>query len=151
MKKSYPPIFPNADFYDVAIEELESYFVNPFTTSSRRSVLAKNLHNYLIIISDILKTKNINAEVWVDGSFVTKKIDPDDVDLVFCFPDEINFLNENEQRKLSSYINGDFSKINYDCDSYLFLNGNKASRDYWEDFFQHDRDNNPKGVARIFI
>ncbi len=31
-----------------------------------------------------LENSHVTGELWIDGSFVTKKIDPDDVDALLC-------------------------------------------------------------------
>jgi hypothetical protein len=66
----------------MSVDDLKAMVVDGFPLSTRRGALWDNL----IKILDRLKALNIPCKVWVDGSFLTKKIDPDDVDFVIDLP-----------------------------------------------------------------
>ena len=62
--------------------QIDQYFLDPFqggvVDTSRRLYLVRKLTAYL----SELKKYGIHIEVWVDGSFVTNKPDPEDIDMV---------------------------------------------------------------------
>ena len=50
--------------------------------SQRRQELWTNF----VAVLDLIKKAGLKGDIWVDGSFLTEKIDPGDVDLVFDVP-----------------------------------------------------------------
>ncbi len=62
-----------------SIEEFETVFVN-----SIQSVKRKELFNNYISYSTALKQlcNGVDFKQWIDGSYVTKKMEPNDIDLV---------------------------------------------------------------------
>ena len=53
-------------------------FVDDFPTSQRRKIIVEKLWDFAKEIFDV----GVPCEFWVDGSFVTTKINPNDADLV---------------------------------------------------------------------
>ena len=93
----------------------------------------------------------VPEEMWVDGSFATSKINPNDIDVVV-------FLN---YKNFSSELNGFLSQIgreNY-CDTYYAIEPNDElgeengfvinHRNYWRGQFGFDRQDLPKGMIRF--
>ena len=60
------------------LDELKSMVVDKFPLSKRR----QELWNNLVKIVDKLKALKVPCKIWGDGSFLTEKIDPSDVDFV---------------------------------------------------------------------
>ena len=83
-KPEWPPLL-EPGLFPMTIEEVRAICVDAFPTSERRPLIMKGL---LGVIGQLDASK-INAEIWLDGSFLTKKIEPDDVDLVLVFNGEI--------------------------------------------------------------
>ncbi|MDR1404192.1 MAG: hypothetical protein LBJ20_01300 [Candidatus Methanoplasma sp.] len=96
---------------------------------------------------------------WIDGSFVTKKENPNDVDLsIRVVASEFNeYLSDG-----GTFLNGnchDEIKSKYSCDSYLILDypehdprheGITVKRErYWIDFWGHTRDKEEKGFVQF--
>ncbi|MGB1902564.1 MAG: DUF6932 family protein [Flavobacteriaceae bacterium] len=84
------PLF-QAGFKDIGIDELEDVFVSPFENSERRAYL---LERFMALI-DKFKETGISSEVWIDGSFATKKPEPGDIDMIF-------FVDGNEANRLDA-------------------------------------------------
>lgn len=64
--------------HEIDIHEFYNLFVQSFTTSERR----KDIFDSLIDFLKILLNKYDVQEVWIDGSYVTDKVNPNDVDII---------------------------------------------------------------------
>jgi hypothetical protein len=82
-KTEYPPILPPG-FHTMTPDELKRAVVEGFPLSKRREALWNSLTFVLNALTDL----KIPCDVWLDGSFLTKKIDPDDVDFIVDIPIE---------------------------------------------------------------
>ena len=80
-KVEFPPLL-GAGFHKLTAAELKAIALDKFSLSKSRATLWGNLSAKL----DELKSLGLKCDVWVDGSFLTQKIDPDDVDLVIDIP-----------------------------------------------------------------
>lgn len=117
-----------------------------------REKLMKGLES----IISIFQKQNIHQEIWIDGSFVTEKINPNDVDIVAPVDFEsFSRLTKPQQDILRWYANEDL-KQSYGCDNYTFFeylpahpdfSTGQAARNYWLDLFGTDRDGYKKGIA----
>ncbi|WP_026463527.1 DUF6932 family protein [Adhaeribacter aquaticus] len=145
-KEEFLPLFPPG-FYEMTPDQLEDIFVNPFINQERRIFLVSRLKSLFKRFSEA----GIPAEIWIDGSFSTFKESPGDVDLIFFYsdndvqnltPDQISILKEINDRTLS--------QIRYNCDVFLVRKEDMESRSYWRGWFCFTRDEQPKGIARIW-
>ena len=83
-----------------------------------------------------------------DGSFVTDKEEPNDVDVVLWY----NAVSSISLRELRTYreLQDDKQMMSrYYCDVYLVKNGDDKLRRDWESWFGQDRIGCPKGIIRI--
>ena len=72
------PDFPGllrAGFHVLTIGEVKQICVDPFALSKTRPQLQANLETLV----SRFESSGIYCDLWVDGSFVTKKIDPEDI------------------------------------------------------------------------
>jgi hypothetical protein len=104
-----------------------------------------------------LSAYQVAGELWVDGSFLTEKINPGDVDIVLRVPSSYTDDGTIKQRRIVDWIDGNLREHNL-CDSYVFYEFPDADpnyllgeemRDYWSKWFGHSRDRTPKGIAVI--
>lgn len=84
--EEFPPLLA-AGFWKMSASELHALVVNKFPGSTRRPALWSDFSFAL----DELKRLYIPCVVWVDGSFLTEKIEPKDVD--FVIEVELEFLD----------------------------------------------------------
>ncbi|WP_371812686.1 hypothetical protein [Kaistia sp. 32K] len=97
----------------------------------------------------------IEGRIWVDGSFLTKKENPDDVDLLLevdqvfldrATADQCGFINWFQESNL-------YEKFR--CDNYLLVKGSGPESEYmfayWLRQFGFSRSNEMKGLATIHI
>lgn len=134
--------------HECSVNDLYEIFVNNFKTSQRREIIFKSLMNFL---KQLISHYNLQ-EVWIDGSYVTNKINPNDVDIVLFF--EVNDYVKVSQQwdHIRNVINIDSyceAIVNKDSESKLsqmdfnFINNR---RNYWRGQFGFDRTDKPKGI-----
>ena len=100
----------------------------------------------------LLTADGIRGDLWVDGSFVTKKLEPDDVDVVLELSELTGITPEQENRLkwFGSRQPADMGqkRADYSCHCYLTLSSN---HDYWLGQFGRDRSANPKGIIVLHL
>lgn len=147
-----------AGFHPCTLNDLEVNFVIKFSTSNTRRDILIGYTNFV----NKLKQYGIKCEQWIDGSFVTSKIDPNDIDLV-CIIDKdiLDILPNSAKQELGEMFNPPIAKAKYKCDAYLLIKVPDTDpyydsnyipfRAYWRGQFGFDRSEQPKGMLRIHI
>lgn len=145
----YPPLLASG-FKDIPETDLYSEFVSPFNYGAKdhRNNLLLDFVNFL----NEFKTLNLNAEIWIDGSFITKAPDPDDVDVVFYFDiDKVEALDATKRSVFEKlFKNRKFIKNVYKVE--VFYGRRNHATDYakWQKDFGTCYDNSsPKGIFRL--
>jgi len=137
-------------FHEYKFDEIDKIFVKDFSESQTREQIYKG---FLMWTKELLNICMPN-EIWIDGSFVTSKINPNDIDLV-CFIEAIDYI-QNKAKIDQLRMSG---KQNY-CDTYIAISPNPIlpasenqnlinNRNYWRGQFGFDREDNPKGMIKI--
>jgi hypothetical protein len=115
----------------------------------------------LWIVAACLCRWNIQGELWVDGSFLTEKIDPPDVDCVIVVSHACFATFSPEQEQIMNWLcedNSQPAKAAFDCDSYGLYEVSSADPArpdyllmdaYWKQQFGTSREGQAKGMARI--
>mgnify|MGYP006288071777 CR=1 FL=1 len=150
------------DFIDATLEEMYQQFVSPFPNSKTREPIWEGFNAFL---SDYSRKISKHLELWVDGSFITTKLNPADIDVavIHAFTDKANrAMARMDQLHLDS-LSG--SKAKYRTDAYLFPIYPEADSRFSEANRKHalakqieikgqfsfDRDNRPKGIIRLSL
>jgi len=145
LKKEYPALL-EAGFHDMTLEDVSALCVTPFT-NNRRGHLFQNL----ITLLNRLSSLGLKASAWIDGSFVTEKPEPDDIDLVLILNSEnLEALDSIIAEQILSELKG--AKVRYKCDTYWTTDSqdNIEGRAYWRGLFGFFRDEStPKGIVRV--
>ena len=138
----------------MSLDDLKILTVDGFSLSSTRSQIMSNLRTLLARLSD----ENVIGEAWVNGSFLTEKVDPEDVDVVFRFP--ASEYDDGSRTKRSA-INWSVERDRHPdlrCDAYPLPEypvgdplqaTSEQSRNYWQRWFGTDRSGEPKGIAVV--
>lgn len=146
----YPPLLESG-LHEQTLGELWELCVERFTERSTRFLLMRRLQQVVHALED----EHIPAEIWVDGSFLTQKPEPNDVDIVVFFPAEILDSGPRSQRDILKWI-GSNLKEELLVDSYVsevFPISNSRFRQtewnlrYWKNQFGRDRRQRPKGIV----
>ena len=121
-------------------QRLTRLLVEPFPNQARRELLLDNLFVLLEKI-EAEGGASIFSEFWIDGSFVTKKEEPNDIDIVVIHATGIQLSRE--------LVDSDSWYSRYRCDIHYVEFGDRPTKGYYQDCFGSDRDNYPKGIIRI--
>ena len=109
-----------------------------------------------------LSSAAVKAQVWIDGSFLTNKIDPDDVDLVVAIQEQdflLAWATPTGKLMLERIARKEFANP-IKCDSYINLEYPPGSpryafgqkqRDYWLKTFGEARNGEKKGMAVLEV
>lgn len=124
----------------------------------RRQKVREHCFQGLVALLLVLHHYRIEGELWVDGSFVTEKPEPGEIDLLLRI--RAHELNDslNKSRLLRWLISND-AKEKLKCHVFLIpeypaehnqFSSSQARRDRWRHFFGTYRDNHtPKGMPVI--
>jgi len=141
----YEPLFPPG-FHTVTLENLQGTFVDRFDNPSQR----KELLNRFMAFLSLLRFFNVSFELWIDGSFATKKPDPADIDIaIICDSSAISL--DKAQAFIDLFRRSDQVKIRLNCDIYYIHKDDVHTLAYWRGWFGFDRESNPKGIPRLFV
>jgi hypothetical protein len=145
----------------MSMAELQTLCVAMFPSSTTRGPIIAGLTELLAELSGA----GLAGSAWIDGSFVTQKIDPADCDFVIVAPGiELDQAAPKLQKLVLERLKGKEArkqtKIVYRCDAYIFPDypvihvnhGFSVSQHaYWQKQFGFDRANQPKGMAVITL
>lgn len=139
--------------HDYSFEQFLTQFVDGFPTSQRR----KEIATALLAFAKEIYVFGTPYEFWIDGSYVTTKINPNDADLVI-------FLQAPAAAKIAPICGNLCQKYSPLLDIYFayatspenqsVLSPNDYQevvnkRNYWRGQFGFDRADNPKGIVKI--
>lgn len=137
---------------DLELKSFQYRFVISFSASSTRQDIYEK---YLVYISDFYKEIVNHWLQWVNGSFITNKINPNDIDLVNLIQAEIFAIKNAEIAKfLTKYGSKDLYKVDGYCIPIYKENDERSELTkeyvkYWRKWFGHDRSRNPKGIIQL--
>lgn len=152
--------------YEITFDDAKSFFVDAFPDSETR---LNNWNSFYAYIQEIISIGLDEFKLWVDGSFVTKKLNPNDIDCVIYIKESLlNSLSPEAQENLVKYlipknqIMHEFNKNLYCTDSYLLLDIEDSpnspyydsimkTKQYWEGLWGHDRQGNAKGYIILSV
>lgn len=129
--------------------------VNPFPLSNTRQGLMKNLEEVI----QTLRDARVVGEIWVDGSFMTQKVDPEDIDILLRIDaDTYDNGTPRQQTQIDKVAGG--LRDSHNCDSYVHLEwppgdpqhaGGQRRRKEWMKQFGTGHTDQPKGMAEIVL
>ena len=132
------------------LDTIEKYFVADFPKSKTRQKLFENL----MIFNETLQNEVFPwYEQWINGSFVTRKQNPKDLDVV-VFLD--NKVYETREKKLMQMIADSFDKLRIDVyfvsvypTSHPLFPITQINRNDWFEFFTTTKSENRKGFLKL--
>jgi hypothetical protein len=150
----FSPLLP-VGRQQLSITELREFCVGKFPLSKTRELIMSGLKQ----IVDRLLAVKVQGELWIDGSFLTEKIDPNDSDVVLFVQSTFCDGATTEQMQAINWVNGDL-KSSHCCDSYvsieypqthpLFWHG-EYWKAYWMKQWGFSRDDEMKGIAVVSL
>lgn len=153
-KQEYPPILP-LGFHLFDLPGLRSLCVDGFPESQTRNAIMTGLEGVIQRMRDV----DLQADIWVDGSFMTRKIDPADSDIVVRIDGVYLQTSTPQQKEVVSWIQSDLTQTHY-CDSYFFVSFPDGHpnythgiwrQSYWIKQFGFSRSLETKGMALLRV
>lgn len=139
----------------MTVPELRALCVNAFPSSTRRGDVMRGLERVI----ERLVLGGVVGELWIDGSFLTEKINPEDVDIVLRVDGLFYETCSTSQRDIIDWLAEDL-KTGYHCDSYMFMEFPEGHPHYWYGEYSHaywmrqwgfSRGDEVKGIAVIIL
>lgn len=133
------------------MSELENIAVKAFPSDVRRTILFTKFSTWVSYLNKL----EITGTIWIDGSFITEKPSPDDIDCFFFNVNATRPLSVSDRAELSKLFDHTEARALFDLDLYV---ENPLPKDlihrqaYWSGFFgfQHDR-SKAKGFVELSI
>src|SRR6516162_7117791 len=114
-KEDFPPLLSRGE-HQYTVEELRAMCVDDFPISKTRKEIMLGFER---IYAELVRLK-IPCDIVFDGSFLTKEIDPDDVDFTVVVTPEFYESCQPEQRIYLEWIRDEFTiKDTHLCDCHL--------------------------------
>lgn len=146
------------DIIDMTLEEFKNIFLHAFDTSTNRYEIFASYEKFLTDLQNII---TVSFTQWIDGSFISNRANPKDIDLITIVNFEIyeqnnrifdtRFTSANARATypyVDAYIVADYPP---DHPKHIFTTSDLA---YWRNFFGKTRVNRnrkqfPKGIIQI--
>lgn len=139
------------DIIEIELPTLKTYFVDAFPNLTTRKRLFENYLHYIYRFQDEVFPF---FEQWINGSFVTQKENPKDIDLVTFLDYQVyekrgdNVLDKFwtfslEEQGIDSYIVKEFPK------THLFHKEYQSFQKIWNERYKMGRHDIPKGFLKI--
>jgi hypothetical protein len=149
----YPPLL-GPGFHGMNLSALRALCVTAFPTSSTRERIMGGLEAVLTALHQAA----IPAEAWIDGSFLTQKVDPQDSDIVIkldtafvetCTPDQLALVDAIAGSQMyKSHHCHSFSFVAYP-DGHAEFGVSQWMNAYWIRQFGFSRDLQMKGIVLV--
>jgi hypothetical protein len=141
----FPPLLTGG-FCDIAESDFERLFVMPFNSTTREGLCAK-FREWL----GAIKAIPVPLEIWIDGSFVTYKPNPRDIDILCIYDkDDADALGSEYAERLDWLLWIGSVKATYGCHVIPMQRGLVDLYNYWFKMFGYNRSGESKGIFRIF-
>jgi hypothetical protein len=147
-KEDFPPLFIPG-IHALTLAELQADAVTPFLADARRALLFASFQQWL----QKLQALHVQAILWVDGSFVTSKYGPDDIDCIMWDPTTTAELTSQQWREVRELTDRNVVKARFGVDLYMEKptgHGRLHRQAYFRGLFgfQHD-EKTPKGFVEL--
>lgn len=151
MKSDAAPLL-EAGLHHVTSHRLKEITVDAFPDDARRA----ELFGKFLVWRDALRRIGLSGVAWFDGSFLTAKHYPDDIDLILWSPTLSKSLSQADKAALKVLLNKALARATYDL--HLFIESpedDQARMDreaYWRGLFGFGHDGRTaKGIAEVVI
>lgn len=140
-----------AGLHDMSMEHVYKEFVAGMPLSQTR----ESLFTSMVACFRAINAKYSPVEIWIDGSFLSDKINPNDVDMVI-YMDALELVQMHEHGDINVKFSGMDIYYSFAAtqtnETILGSNYNSLAvnqRNYWRGQFGFDRKDTPKGIARL--
>lgn len=154
-KQEFPPLL-SPGLHPKTVAELRQLCVERFPLSVSRGAIMGGVE---AVVGQLIAV-GLVGEIWINGSFLTEKIDPDDADMVFCVRADSYDDGTAAQRAALDWFSGNGPKILHRCHSFvtfdfpaehILYESSLNWRQYWRTQFGISRVGQDKGIAVIHL
>lgn len=154
-KPEFPPLL-SPGFHLMTLDDVTRLCVDEFPLSTTRAPIMDGIAH----LCETLDNEGIQCDAWLDGSFLTQKIDPRDVDVVFRILAEFLDRGSPHQRRIIEWATHLDRYDTHKCDTYAWLEhppghryfpDSKELGEKWAKWFGESRGGVPKGIAVVQI
>lgn len=134
-----------------ALTELDFFqlTVSAFPGSPRRAIL----YGLFATWAGKMRTLGLTGTLWLDGSFLTSKSEPDDIDVVLWSPMQSQVLSSSQQTDVAGLLDKGAAKFLYGLDLYIEMPNVLTivqRQTYWTSVFGRCHDGvTSKGIAEV--
>lgn len=148
-KTDFSPLLTARGLYPHSLDELRALTVDAFPESVRR----RALFNTFTIYFELLQSCGLRGVIWVDGSFMCKKPEPQDIDLVVVYDSAcVDALSESALEVLNGLLDTHHVKTRFGLHVFSVASEDDEALEYWSNQFGTQRDEvTPKGLAELRI
>jgi len=143
------------------VGDIHAFFVSDFPNSTTRERNFNGMLSFFKLLKEG-ELGNYITKVWIDGSFTSNKVDPNDIDLIVVLD-----ASPKNIIKLDTYLTNNWGTIRVEahnryCDVYAMFDVETVDpsditayhafdkqRKYWMGQFGFDRSMKPKGVIEL--
>lgn len=136
------------------LQNIKKLLVEDFPSSKTRK---RNFDSFMEFLESL--KSGVFTKAWIDGSFCSEKIDPNDIDCILFIDPEttedeyINEIQANHDSYKDSYldvfITVDKDKVEITQETIEFYRNADYQEKYWMGQFGFDRNGRPKGIIEI--
>jgi hypothetical protein len=150
-KPEWPPLLP-LGFHNFDAVARYRMCVERFPSSITRPRISANLEAIIAAINH----QSIAGDVWIDGSYLTEKLNPDDVDLALVITRDTHSKLNSVQQQFFHNLNDKQLYEQYRLDSYgiaidVGTYDGEYTYAYWLKQFGFSRADQPKGIIRVAV
>lgn len=150
-EQTYPALYPKG-LVEIAADDLEKVFME----AAIRTPLRERLTGQLRLFIHYLERLGVQGDIWIDGSYATKKPDPQDIDvaLVISRPTLVAMPEDDLKRfaELTDPDNRARVRQRWQVDLFVVDGANQERWDYFFDIFSRNPDaESAKGIPFIRI
>lgn len=135
----------------MTLETIRETFASPLPEAAARLRMFSLLDQWVLRLRQL----NVSATLWLDGSFVTRKPVPNDIDCVLWNPRFASDVSEASKIEVKTMIDRVLVRAQYGIDLYIATplpQKKMASEAYWRGMFGFQRDGkSAKGFVELKI
>jgi len=113
-KQEFAPLL-SLGLHPMTLQEMRASLVDAFRGSKRRPLIMAGFEK---VVQRFLEEK-IEGQFWIDGSFLTKKLDPGNADILFLVKDQYFRTASTQQQVVIDWIARRDLRTEFYCHSFL--------------------------------
>ena len=152
LKPEFPPLL-TPGFYVMTLADVRKLCVTDISGSITRRPIMDRVIEVIRKVSDA----GVIGEFWLDGSFITEKIDPEDVDTLLRVSSD-QYDSDPAKQIVIDWASNEDLWMTHSCDAYKWVEyssghplffQSEEMRIRWTDWYGHSRRRIPKGIIVV--